>query len=242
MRSEKGMSLVEATVVLMVISFISAIMAPSIRDYVLTSEQAAASSDVRQIGAALARMLDDLGETSVLRDGNGSSVTAPPSHAAANRVDMLVTQGETPAVDAAAVRAGASVTDWNAAANNAAVQLLDDYLVSNTPSNTAANAYRTAARMTVNTEFDPDDGGMFNAEHAWRGAYLPGPLGPDPWGNRYAVNVEFLERPLGAGPSGQVNDVFVLSAGSNGRIETRFAIDGVTSGNDVIYVLSGGSR
>ena len=242
MRSESGLSLIEATIVLMVLSVLASIMAPPVLEYMRTTEQAAASHDAAEIGAALARMLDDLGETSVLRDGNGSSATTPPSHAAGNRVDMLVTQGQTPSLDPGAVRPGAGVTDWDDPANNAAIQLLDAYLVTNTPSNVAANAYRTAASMTANTEFDPDLGAMFNAEHAWRGAYLPGPIAADPWGNRYAVNVEFLERPLGAGPFGNVNDVFVLSAGSDGRIDTRFAVDGVTGGNDVIFVVSGGTR
>jgi type II secretory pathway pseudopilin PulG len=242
MRSEKGMSLIEATVVLMVLSIIASIMAPPLFDYVRRTEQAAAAHDVAQIGTALARMLDDLGETSVLRDGNGLSAAAAPLRSAANRVDMLVTHGETPVLDGTAARAGAGVTDWDDPANNGAIQLLDYYLATNTPSGLAANAYRTASSMTTNTEFDPNDGAMFNAEYAWRGAYLPGPLGPDPWGNRYAINVEFLERPLGAGPSGNVNDVFVLSAGSNGRVETRFAADGVTSVNDIIFVVSGGTR
>jgi len=239
---DQGMSLIEATVVLMVMSVIAAILAPPVRNYVLTTQQAAASSDVENIGAALGRMLDDLGETAVLRDGNGSSAALPPSHATGNRVDMLVTQGEVPALDASAVRPGAGVTDWDDSVNNAAIQMLDYYLVANTPSSLAANAYRTGATMSVTTEFDPDSGAMFNAEHAWRGAYLPGPLGPDPWGNRYAINVEFLERPIGPGPAGNVNDVFVLSAGSNGRIETRFNVDGATSGNDVLYLVSGGTR
>jgi len=239
---DPGMSLIEATVILMVMSVIAAILAPPVRNYVLTAQQAAASHDAQNIGAALGRMLDDLGESAVLRDGNGSSAALPPSHAAANRVDMLATQGQTPAVDGSAVRAGAGLTDWDDSVNDAAIQLLDNYLVTNAPSSVAANAYRTAAGMSATTEFDPDSGAMFNAEHAWRGAYLAGPLGPDPWGNRYAINVEFLERPIGATPAGNVNDVFVLSAGSNGRIETRFAVDGVTSGNDVLYLVSGGTR
>jgi type II secretory pathway pseudopilin PulG len=242
MRNDTGLSLIEATIVLMVMSILAAIIAPPVGSYLHSTQQAAASRDVETIGAALGRMLDDLGETAVLRDGNGSSAMQPPSHAAANRVDMLVTQGDTPAVDGPMVRAGVGVTDWHQSVNNAAIQLLDHYLVANTPSGVAANGYRTAATMSTTTEFDPDGGAMFNGEHAWRGAYLPGPLGPDPWGYRYAINVEFLARPTGAGPAGQVNDVFVLSAGSNGRIETRFDVDGVTSGNDVIYLVSGGTR
>ncbi len=242
MRSEAGMSLLEATIVLMVMSILAAIVAPPVASYVQSTQQAAAARDVENLGAALARMLDDLGESAVLRDGNGASAASPPSRAPANRVDMLVTQGEAPIVDAAVARVGAGVTDWDHVVDNAAVQVLDHYLVANTPSGLAANGYRTAGTMSTTTEFDPDGGAMFNAEHAWRGAYLPGPLGPDPWGYRYAINVEFLARPAGAGPSGQVNDVFVLSAGSDGRVETRFDVDGVTSSNDVIYLVGGGTR
>ena len=242
MRSERGMSLLEATIVLMVISILAAIIAPPVGSYVQSTQQAAASRDAENIGAALGRMLDDLGESAVLRDGNGASAAAAPSHAPANHVDMLVTQGDAPIVEASVVRAGAGVTDWDDAVNDAAIQLLDYYLVANTPSGLAANGYRTAATMSTTTEFDPDGGAMFNAEHAWRGAYLPGPLGPDPWGYRYAINVEFLARPTGTGPSGQVNDVFVLSAGSDGRVQTRFDVDGVTSSHDIVYLVSGGTR
>jgi hypothetical protein len=94
----------------------------------------------------------------------------------------------------------------------------------------------------VLAQFDPDSGAQYNSEFFWRGAYLPGPLGPDPWGFRYAVNVEYLGRAPGAGPAGNVNDVLVLSAGNNGLIETRYDTDGAASGNDVIYVLGGGTR
>jgi len=239
MRSERGVSLVEATVILGVMMMLSAVLAPSVRGYVQTAQQSAAKRDVEEIGAALSRLLADLGELWVSRDGNGASATAPPSHAAANRVDLLVSDGKVPAKY---VARSSGAPDWDAAVDNAAVQKLEYFLATNTPSNTAANAYRTAANMSVTGEFDPDDAGTYNAPHAWRGAYLPGPIGADPWGNRYSVNVEFLARGLGTGPSGHVNDVFVISAGSNGLLETRYDVDGVTSGNDIVYVVSGGTR
>jgi hypothetical protein len=57
------------------------------------------------------------------------------------------------------------------------------------------------------------------------------------------VNVEFLARALGAGPSGNVNDVFVVSAGPDRVVDTRFDLDGATPGSsDLIYVVSGGTR
>jgi hypothetical protein len=184
-------------------------------------------------------MLTDVGELWVSRDGNGASATAPPSHAAANRVDLLVSDGKIPAVY---IPRTAGSPDWNTAVNDSTVQKLEYFLVTNTPSNVSANAYRTAIGMSVAGQFDPDEGGSFNSSHAWRGAYLPGPIGADPWGNRYAVNVEYLARGLGAGPSGHVNDVIVISAGNNGLIETRYDTDGASNGNDVFYVVSGGTR
>ena len=118
--------------------------------------------------------------------------------------------------------------DWDDVVDNAAVQRLEYFLVDNRPSNARANAYRTASSMSVVAEFDPDSGALYNAEHAWRGAYCAGPIGPDPWGTRYAVNVEFLARALGAGPVGNVNDVVVVSAGPDRVVDTQFDIDGAT--------------
>ncbi len=238
-RAESGVSLIEATIILSVFAILTAALAPSIGAYVSDAQHAAARRDVEVIGSAISRMLSDVGESWVLRDGNGAAATNPPSRAAANRVDLLVTSGATPTVTTARVSAGA---DWDDAVDNAAVQRLEYFLVDNRPSNAAANAYRTASSMSVVGQFDPDGGALFNAEHAWRGAYMAGPIGPDPWGTRYAVNVEFLARALGAGPSGNVNDVVVVSAGPDRVVDTQFDVDGATGGSDVLYVLSGGTR
>jgi type II secretory pathway pseudopilin PulG len=239
-RGEAGVSLIEASIVLSVFALLTAILAPSIGGYVSDAQHAAAKKDLEVIGSAVTRMLTDVGEVWILRDGNGGAATAPPSHAAGNRVDLLVGSGAVPTVTVARSTAGA---DWDDAVDNAAVQRLEYFLVQNTPSNVAANAYRTASSMSVATEFDPDSGASFNSEYAWRGSYLPRPVGPDPWGTRYAVNVEFLARALGAGPSGNVNDVFVISAGPDRVVDTRFDLDGATPGNsDLIYVVSGGTR
>ena len=61
----------------------------------------------------------------------------------------------------------------------------------------------------------------------WNGPYLQAPLGPDPWGGRYAINVRFLgemsSRPgsaPGANPTAPA--VWVLSAGPDGVFETPF--------------------
>jgi type II secretory pathway pseudopilin PulG len=234
------MSLVEATIILAVLAVLTSVAAPALGTYMRDASATAAKKDVEVIGTALSRMIADVGEPWILRDGNGAAVTDPPSRAAANRVDLLVSAGAEPALG---VTRSSGSPDWDADVDDLGVQQLDYYLVLNTPSALTGNSYRTAANMSVLANFDPDSGSQFNSDFAWRGAYLPGPIGADPWGNRYAVNVEFLAKALGAGPSGNVNDVFVVSAGQNGMLGTRFDTDGVTAGeDDIVYVVSGGTR
>jgi hypothetical protein len=189
-------------------------------------------------------MLVDIGESWFLRDGNGAGVTDVPSHdnvTVVNRVDLMVSDGSVPQVFTSVARG--SGTDWNTAqVDNSPVQKLEYYLATNKPSNAAGNAYRSATNMSVATNFDPVSSQTFNSDYAWRGPYISGPIGPDPWGNRYAVNVEFMAKAIGAGPSGNVNDAIVLSAGNNGMVETAINVDGSNSTNDVVYVLSGATR
>lgn len=64
----------------------------------------------------------------------------------------------------------------------------------------------------------------------WRGAYINAPIDPDPWGNRYAVNTEYLK-------STTTNDVFVLSAGPDEDIDTPFTFNGARPGDDDIIAI-----
>jgi type II secretory pathway pseudopilin PulG len=241
LRNQRGLSLIEATIMLAVVSLLTAVMAPAVRTYVQSAQESAAMHDVEAIATGLSRMLSDTGESWFLRDGNGTLATDVPSHATANRVDLMVSDGNIPQLYSGVTRSTVG-TEWTAPVDNAAVQELEYYLATNVPSNASANAYRSATNMSVTANFDPTSGQTFNSDQAWRGPYLPGPLGPDPWGNRYAVNVEFLAKAPGAGPTGNVNDAIVLSAGNNGMIETRIDVDGSNSANDVVFIVSGTTR
>lgn len=235
------MSLVEATVVLAVISALTAVLAPSIRDYIDASRQARAQEDVAVLAAAMSRMLTDIGETFFLRDGNGTTTTDPPSRASTNRVNLLVGNGMIPTIETSVDRAPGN-TDWDDTLDtpgaSADVWSFYDQLVANQP------AYRSAAEMNVAAQFDPDGGDEGNSEFYWRGAYLTPIVGPDPWGYRYMANVEFLGHPSGSSPS--ENDVVVLSAGPNARVDTAFAATTPTlatdSFDDIHALVSGGTR
>jgi type II secretory pathway pseudopilin PulG len=64
----------------------------------------------------------------------------------------------------------------------------------------------------------------------WRGAYINAPVDPDPWGNRYAVNTEYLKITT-------TNDVFVLSPGPDEEVDTPFTFNGARPGDDDIIAI-----
>jgi prepilin-type N-terminal cleavage/methylation domain-containing protein len=77
-----------------------------------------------------------------------------------------------------------------------------------------------------------------SSQFGWNGPYLSPDLGADPWGNRYVVNVGLID--VTAGPLGRngapKSAVWVLSAGSNGIIETLYsqlAIAATLGGDDI---------
>jgi prepilin-type N-terminal cleavage/methylation domain-containing protein len=122
-------------------------------------------------------------------------------------IEVLVSDGDIPFTAIGA-------TNWDDAvaccAGAVDVAFLEAHLV-NTAGLGAAGAYSVAA------------GG-------WRGAYINAPVDPDPWGNRYAVNAEYLK-------STTMNDVFVLSAGPDEDIDTPFTFNGARPGDDDIIAI-----
>lgn len=119
--------------------------------------------------------------------------------------DLLASAGETP------LAATSAASAWS---SRNRVGRLDDHLVSNE----AGYASPAGRGLT-----------------GWRGAYLDGPVGADPWGNRFATNVVTLATP-GA------SDTVVLSAGPDGTANVPFAADGLRdTADDVIVLVSSGS-
>ncbi|MCX6550318.1 MAG: hypothetical protein NTY02_04790 [Acidobacteria bacterium] len=123
-------------------------------------------------------------------------------------VDLLVTSGGAPAIGD-----GGDARWTQAITVSGTTDLVDRYLVENLPAGNAVNAWPAPAGV---------DGS------GWRGAYLRTPPATDPWGHRYAINVQHFNTR---------DDVIVLSAGRDGVIDTPFAGRGVTAGGDDRYVL-----
>ncbi len=89
----------------------------------------------------------------------------------------------------------------------------------------------------------------------WRGPYLTGPIDLDPWGYAYQGSTLFLvtasDATDGTGTGqkrgGWNHDVVVISAGSNGTVQTPFGSSGSTTGttavgDDVVYIVQGSTR
>jgi len=98
---------------------------------------------------------------------------------------------------------------------------LEDQLVTNAP------AYTT---KTATSAF------------GWNGPYVSNVINPDPWNNRYMVNVGLLDTAQGtqAAGGGTKNAVWVITAGPNGTIETAYTQSitvGVVGGDDIALRL-----
>ena len=250
--STRGMSLIEASIVLAVFALLSAVLAPAAAGYIDTARQARAREDLQVIAEAIQQFISDNGESYFLQVGKGFFAEEPPVHDDSVRVDMLVSDGDVPTLGSGI----SGETYWTQAVNSTTVDTLANHLVENTPAEDTfgTTAYRNPTDISVggggsNIDFARAESGGFNAPYAWRGAYMRGPVSADPWGNRYAVNVGFL-KPSTTTAIANVTagfattdyprlDVFVLSAGPDEEIDTRSAQDGAVPGDDdFIYIVA----
>jgi hypothetical protein len=237
----RGLSLIEVTIMLLVLMLLTGVLAPSIMDYVKDAQWVKVKEDCEAIGVSVVRLTRDIGPC-LKFDGTGRCTTA-------NRVDILYSDG--PDVTAADLTDDAT-TSFNSAGNIAA---------SMTWSNDTDRGDSMERQFTTNDAnyLSPANFGNYNAVGpmfglGWRGAYLSAPIGPDPWGHRYLVNSVFLSVANNARPGtgegqrsgGWSNDSFCISAGPNGLLQTALggnAAYGVSRrGDDFLFIISGDTR
>jgi type II secretory pathway pseudopilin PulG len=198
-RSEHGMSLVEVTIILIVASILAAAAAPTARRTIDAARLTRAAADESAIGTAINNFLSNT-------SNNGFSINGSnPAVGAATVVETLVSDGDIPR-ECNPAQGCTTAPLWTNAVDNAGglTDFLERHLVTNNPRGSSANDYPAGAA-------------------AWRGAYISSPIDPDPWGNRYAVNVKWLATNSNCGS--RTNDVFVLSAGPDEIIDTPYRVD-----------------
>jgi len=250
LRTARGLSLVEATIILMVLSTLTAVVAPSAATYIDSARQTKAKADVEAIGSAIDQLLRDTGSSCISK--TPAAVMNPAASAPcakANRVELLVSGSALntneptvlTAMSFAASTGIASAATLNWAGGSSEVgdsnkNLMDAHVVTN-------GAGYTAPTFQA--------GGGPRTGVGWRGAYLSGPIDLDPWGYVYQSNVVFLAvahdatNATGTGElrGGWSSDVIVLSPGANGVIQTTFGGTGSTAvGDDITYVVQGATQ
>ena len=202
LRAERGMTLIEATIILTVIAILTAAAAPVASRTIERSRLARAVTDAKAITTAVSNYVIDAPATFRQPRVQGNLGTSP-------EVDMLVSDGDIPPVG------GTGDARWDDPVSSVGPGIVTDFIENH---------------MLQNEPFDDPSVpyGTF-----WRGAYINGPIDPDPWGNRYAVNTEWL----GGTAAERRNDTFVLSSGPNEQTDTLFMMDGAVATDDDIIVI-----
>ena len=235
-KSERGMSLIEATIILMTLAILTSVLAPSVGDYINDARQTKVVEDTTALGTAIVRMLRDTGKP-FPQVVVGTGATA---YADENRVDLLISEGNAPSstakgtvADAAAYFVISTLDIDDSVTTLGSIQNATAHLVTNTVSPTGYS------QVSFPAAGGPKPG------LGWRGGYLSGSTGPDPWGNRYHCATVWLNPSSDSVTKGTGNDAFCASAGADGVVDTD--IDGsqggvAVSGDDYIYVFQGNTR
>jgi hypothetical protein len=238
LKNARGLSLVEVTIMLLVLMLLTGVLAPSIWDFVIDAKWVKVKEDCEAIGISVARLTRDIGPC-LKFDG-----TLPCTKQ--NRVDLLYSDGPdvTPAdVDGWSFDSpGDILTSLNWHRDDSRGDAMERQFTTNDAH------YLTPGMLGTYTAVGPQFG------LGWRGAYLTAPIGPDPWGHRYLVNSVFPAvakdaswgTAEGARSGGWSKDTFCISAGPNVRYETLFGGNGhggtTREGDDFLYIISGDTR
>jgi len=200
LHAEAGLTLVEVTLMLIVSMSIIGALVPTVAATIRRAETVAATTAMTDIRNQVIKVLSDVNYPTFTIDGRKTGAD----------VQLLVSDGDTPR-DCTAI--AAACTAWQRAVDNTGglVDFIERHLVTNNPRGSALNFYPVTGN------------------NIWKGPYLNSPHDPDPWGNRFMINVQYL------GPNS--NDVVVLSAGPDEAIATLFEANPLAAGGDDIIVL-----
>lgn len=249
-RGERGFTLVEVAIIILVLVILSAILIPQIGVFNRFARKVKLEEDLIVLCTMLKVMLDDTGESEFLAEddaspsvatgllvGAGSTpdegdVTAPGGGAGFWTLGLGTTFDETPDVD----------FDTSASAVTFDVDRFENHIIQNDPGGDDG----------IDPEYDTLVGASegFNALFGWRGPYIADRIDPDPFGTRYAANVFALHR---EGEDGFSSAVVCYSAGPDKDTDTVFnqpandtggSVAGdlgwTTGGDDSTVVLSSG--
>jgi len=213
-RRHGGFTVLEIVVVLAVIGALTAVVAPMAFTYMRDAQRTQAQNDANRIAEAIGKFLQDVGIPPYK-----NNTSSPKSQVKqAGDFDCLYSSAGADHSTTTDVTAGDS---WTSGAGvqcqtgSSTRDTLENHLITNTPGASATKSYGTTGKT------------------AWKGPYLQS-IPPDPWGNRYLVNIGKIDPSINKG-------VWVISAGPNGTIETGSDANAASSftpgGDDIIARL-----
>ena len=244
LKNQKGLSLIEVTIMLLVLMLLTGVLAPSIFDFVKDAQWVKVKEDCEAISLSIARLHRDVGcieHTYGLNNckflGQGGTIPGLLMSDGPTVEATQVAGAATVGFSDALLPGGTGASTWNwtdAIVGRIGTQIdsLTNQLVTNAPGYPEPPAGPASP-------FGP----WFNK--GWRGAYLSSPIGPDPYSTPYLVNSVLLNVPQNAvapGVIGHNYDTFCISAGPNRVFETPFGQTGARPyGDDFITMISGGT-
>lgn len=202
-------SLMEATLVITIAAVLSSVAVAISSDQVTDADIATGSSEVKLIGVSILAFMQDTGYAPAFRSGTAIGPSDPFTL-------ILETEGSDP---------DDTTGTWPSPENR---DLLDNHLNRNNPA-ASGLAYVRLGEI-AHSRFQ-----------GWNGPYMSKLPAADPWGDKYLANTGFLtsQGVQSANlPAGRKPAVFVISAGMNRSLETRFlqaADEFQTGGDDLVF-------
>lgn len=164
--SERGVTLIEVTVMLIALAILVFALAPTVTSVVRNAKGTAAMNYMTDMQTAILAIQDDMQIQFFTFDGSTNTNKI---------VYLLVTDGDIPRE----VSDAATMATWQTPVDNSTTTRYDflaRHLITNNPPGGSYNQL----------------GNPEAPARGWRGPYLNPPIPPDPWGNRYAINSQYF--------------------------------------------------
>ena len=252
LRTDRGFTLVEVTIILLVLVILSTIMLPQLGNFNRLARFVVVKEDTAALCATLKKFFDEVMLSAAYGKPGGNGVKPD------NKVGLLFGPGSIPSVSSLG-------PTFNADANNTKVwdEGQGDTFVIRPDGAASMNetffADNINQHLQVNQPLAPNGGGpadryknalddpSVGSFFGWRGPYFAG-INADPWGTRYAVNVFGLHS---TSWTSNTDDIFAtavicISFGPNKAADTEANMPGppttgpsyAIGGDDVAAILS----
>jgi type II secretory pathway pseudopilin PulG len=237
--SERGITILETTVILSVLFILAGAMSPIVSESVNTARAVKAKNDASMIALGLINLQKDVGADAL---NIGGAALALSAGGALRLPDLLASQGSAPETEDAqsSDTATTPMVPLLAAPGQGAVSLT---------ANTRA-ALRAERRRWRDTAAGSLDDHLMNNRRGyrvrrsgdyggWNGPYISAEVKGDPWGRQFLINSQWLDGGASTADAlGRIRRaVFVVSAGADGVIDTPFeqsVVDARAYGDDIV--------